>query len=41
MDPIARFSLVALDCADPVGLARFYSELTGWPIGDVSWRLPT
>lgn len=30
MSPIARFSLVALDCRDPVALARFYSELTGW-----------
>jgi Glyoxalase-like domain len=28
---IARFSVVALDCPDPVALARFYSALTGWP----------
>jgi glyoxalase superfamily protein len=29
---IARFGLVALDCPDPVALARFYSALTGWPL---------
>ncbi|GAA5140039.1 VOC family protein [Pseudonocardia adelaidensis] len=29
---IARFSVVALDCPDPVALARFYSALTGWPL---------
>lgn len=28
---IARFDVVALDCPDPVALARFYSDLTGWP----------
>jgi catechol 2,3-dioxygenase-like lactoylglutathione lyase family enzyme len=33
MDP--RFTLTAtvLDAPDPPGLARFYSELLGWPIG--------
>ena len=33
MDP--RFTLTAtvLDTADPPGLARFYSDLLGWPIG--------
>jgi hypothetical protein len=38
---IARFSVVALDCPDPVALARFYSDLTGWPVnrpfGSDSW----
>ena len=34
MPEIARFSLAALDCPDPVALARFYSALTGWPIHD-------
>ena len=29
---IARFDCVALDCPDPVALARFYSALTGWPL---------
>jgi hypothetical protein len=40
-----RFSLVALDCPDPMALARFYSALSGLaiePLGsipeeDVSW----
>ncbi len=32
--PIARFALVALDCPDPVALARFYREVTGWPVAD-------
>jgi predicted enzyme related to lactoylglutathione lyase len=32
MAAIARFSLVALDTRDPVGLARFYAALTGWRI---------
>lgn len=32
MTPIARFSLVALDCRDPQALAEFYSAMTGWPI---------
>ena len=27
---IGRFSLVALDCQDPVGLAEFYAGVTGW-----------
>ena len=34
MPEIARFSLVALDCPDPVALARFYAAITGWPIAD-------
>ncbi|HEX3811820.1 MAG TPA: VOC family protein [Mycobacteriales bacterium] len=32
MSGIARFSLVALDTADPVLLARFYAAVTGWEI---------
>ncbi len=32
MSGIARFSLVALDCPDPRGLAAFYSAVTGWPV---------
>ena len=35
MSPIARFSLVALDCPDPMALARFYGALTGWEIEPV------
>lgn len=33
MTAIARFSLVALDCPDPIALAAFYGAITGWPIG--------
>jgi Glyoxalase-like domain len=29
---IARLSLTALDCPDPLKLAAFYSALTGWPL---------
>jgi catechol 2,3-dioxygenase-like lactoylglutathione lyase family enzyme len=29
---VARFSVVALDCPDPMALAGFYSALTGWPV---------
>ncbi|MDT7659243.1 MAG: hypothetical protein QOF38_3958 [Pseudonocardiales bacterium] len=32
MTPIARLSVVALDCPDPTALARFYTDLTGWPV---------
>lgn len=32
MAGIARFGLVALDCADPRALARFYAAITGWEI---------
>jgi len=32
MDPIARFSLVALDCPDPRALAEFYGAITGWTV---------
>jgi hypothetical protein len=34
MDLVARFSLVAVDCPDPMELALFYSALTGWEIED-------
>lgn len=39
---IARWSLTALDCPDPVPLAEFYAALTGWtireqPDGDPDW----
>lgn len=34
MTPIARLAWTALDCSDPVGLAMFYSDVTGWPIDD-------
>jgi catechol-2,3-dioxygenase len=36
---IATFSVVALDCRDPRGLAGFYSALTGAPIdhADEHW----
>lgn len=40
MDPIATFSLVALDCPDPAALAEFYAAITGWRIApreDDSW----
>ena len=33
--PIARLSLVALDCRDPLALAEFYRRLTGWSIDPV------
>jgi len=32
MTPIARLSVIALDCPDPHALARFYTDLTGWPL---------
>jgi len=32
MAGIARYSLTALDCADPWGLAAFYGAITGWEI---------
>lgn len=38
--PIARMSVIALDCPDPEALARFYSEITGWPVepdGSDTW----
>lgn len=40
--PIARFSLVALDCPDNRSLAAFYAAITGWALraqddGDDTW----
>jgi Glyoxalase-like domain len=39
--PIARFSLVALDCPDPLALAEFYQRIIGGEIqpetADGSW----
>jgi catechol 2,3-dioxygenase-like lactoylglutathione lyase family enzyme len=29
---IARFGSVVYDCRDPHAMARFYSELLGWPV---------
>lgn len=39
MAPIGRLRVVALDCRDPEGLARFYSAITGWEVGhrDDDW----
>jgi|SRR5438094_812320 len=39
MAPIARLSVVALDCRHPRGLAAFYSAITGHEIedGDDEW----
>ena len=34
MARIAHFSLVALDCADPLALANFYAAITGWEVRD-------
>ncbi|MEO6500853.1 MAG: VOC family protein [Jatrophihabitantaceae bacterium] len=34
---IGRLHHIVLDCPDPEILARFYSELLGWP---VTWRQP-
>ena len=36
MPGIATLSGVALDCPDTMALARFYSELSGWPVHDGS-----
>lgn len=38
--PIARYSLVAIDCPEPLTLARFYAGITGWevePVRDEDW----
>jgi catechol 2,3-dioxygenase-like lactoylglutathione lyase family enzyme len=32
MSGFASLAMVNLDCADPAGLARFYSEVLGWPV---------
>ena len=36
---IGQLSTVVIDCTDPLALARFYSELLGWPIinADDDW----
>lgn len=35
MAAVARFSLVAIDTADPLALAEFYSRITGWPVDPI------
>ena len=35
MEPVARLTVVALDCRSPRELAEFYSAVTGWTIGKV------
>ena len=35
MSGVGRLSGIALECADPAGLAEFYSGLTGWPVVQV------
>lgn len=40
MPAIASLGAVALDCPDTLALARFYSDLTGWPVeegSDAEW----
>jgi catechol 2,3-dioxygenase-like lactoylglutathione lyase family enzyme len=39
MHGIARFSLVAIDCPDPMALADFYGAITGWELdyADDDW----
>ena len=32
MPAIAKLTVFSLDCADPRGLARFYSDITGWAV---------
>ena len=32
MTPIGRLTVITLDCLDPDSLARFYADLTGWPV---------
>jgi catechol 2,3-dioxygenase-like lactoylglutathione lyase family enzyme len=38
MAGIARFSVAALDCPDPRGLAEFYSAITGWEVASDNGR---
>jgi predicted enzyme related to lactoylglutathione lyase len=33
---IASLSGIVLDCPDPIALAQFYSDLSGWPIHESS-----
>ena len=35
MPAIAKLRVFALDCADPVGVAEFYSKVTGWAVDRV------
>ena len=36
---IAKYSITALDCQDPVALADFYGRITGWAIDERrTWR---
>ncbi|MGY1771677.1 VOC family protein [Blastococcus sp. SYSU D00813] len=39
MTPTVRFTAAVLGTPDPRGLARFYRDLLGWPIGsdDADW----
>ena len=32
MPAIAKLTVFALDCADPRGVAEFYSKITGWAV---------
>jgi hypothetical protein len=32
---IAHHVYTAVDCANPVSLARFYAEITGWDVGEI------
>ena len=32
MPAIAKLTVFALDCADPRGVAEFYSKITGWTV---------
>jgi len=38
--PRMRITGPVLDCADPIGLARFYEQLLGWPIVEREVRGP-
>lgn len=36
---IAKYSSTGLDCPDPIALADFYGQITGWPIDEErTWR---
>ncbi|WP_157246303.1 VOC family protein [Nonomuraea typhae] len=44
MTGIATFRTTVLDCPDPIELARFYSQLLGWPVeseDDPTWVVVT
>ncbi len=40
MTGMASFSLVALDCPDPLTLASFYAGVTGWEVGPLDASEP-